>query len=121
MLIMFDLMGTVIGSIDLSPRPGIKETIKALRESGNDVRFWTSGPVDYYRSVLENLGIPGEVFPKNATVPFKPDLCIDDEPQDWMPGRVYRVNMHVSDCTPGEHILAAELIGPGHGDLFFWD
>ncbi len=118
MHIIFDLMGTVLGALDMTLRPGIKETISNLRASGIEVSFWTSGPVDYYKDVLRRTGIDGEIYRKGA-IPFKPDVCVDDEPEGWMPGRVYRVSMHASDTMPAEPILVAELISSGSN--FYWD
>ncbi|HAO92637.1 MAG: hypothetical protein A2X99_04160 [Deltaproteobacteria bacterium GWB2_55_19] len=118
MHIIFDLNGTVFGALDMALRPGIKETISSLRASGIDVSFWTSGPVDYYREVLRQTGIDGEVYRKGA-IPFRPDVCVDDEPEGWMPGRVYKVPMHTSGMMPADPILVAELISSGRS--FYWD
>ncbi|MBI5493208.1 MAG: hypothetical protein HY893_09780 [Deltaproteobacteria bacterium] len=122
MHIVFDVMGTVLGAIDMSLRPGIKETIKGLLEAGNRVDFWTSGPVDYYTAMLRENGIPGMVHKKEMGSPLKPDICVDDEPQDWFPGLVYRVKPHICGDLPGENILVAELICCKESNSsFFWD
>ncbi|MBI2411811.1 MAG: hypothetical protein HYV24_01190 [Deltaproteobacteria bacterium] len=77
-----------------------------------------STPVDYYREVLRQTGIDGQIYKKGA-IPFEPDVCVDDAPEDWMPGRIYKVNMHASDTMPAEPILVAELISSGNN--FYWD
>ncbi|MBI5343857.1 MAG: hypothetical protein HZB21_06895 [Deltaproteobacteria bacterium] len=97
MRILFDLSGTVFGVMDMSLRPGIKDTIEALRAKGCDVDFWTNGPRQIYAAFLERAGIKGVVFQKGADLPFKPDICIDDEPQEWMPGMVLNVSMYLSE------------------------
>ncbi|MBI5642255.1 MAG: HAD family hydrolase [Deltaproteobacteria bacterium] len=120
MHIMFDLAGTVLGALDMSLRPGIKETISALRERGVKVNFWTNGPVDYYKHILKEVGLDGDIYSKAKELPFKPDICVDDEPNERMPGRIYKVKMHASDVMPGERILTAELLCLD-GQQFFWD
>ncbi|MFQ5736879.1 MAG: hypothetical protein ACE5GY_08470 [Thermodesulfobacteriota bacterium] len=121
MRIIFDLMGTVLGALDHSPRPGIRETITALRDGGNRVCFWTSGNVENYRAFLRVAGIEGDVYSKAEPLPFKPDVCVDDEPQPWMPGNAYKVGPHISEELPGEHILVAELMCSADCETFFWD
>lgn len=121
MRIMFDLMGTVFGAIDMSLRPGIRETIKALRENGYQVDFWTSGPVDQYRALLKMEGITGEVYRKGSLLPYAPDICVDDSPEEWMPGKVFAVKPHISDILPGGFILVAELMNMEEKRNFFWD
>lgn len=121
MRIIFDLMGTVFGALDMSLRPGIKETIEALRENGCHVAFWTGGPVDQYTDRLKVNGISGEVYRKGAEVTYSPDICVDDNPEDWMPGRVFTVKPHLSDDDPGGFILVAELMNIGEKKDFFWD
>lgn len=121
MRIMFDILGTVLGAMDESPRPGIKETIEALRESGASVSFWTSGRPENYCALLKNAGIEGEVFSKGKALPFTPDLCVDDEPQGWMPGSVYRVDAHIAVDMPGQRILVAELLCVNEKGSFYWD
>ncbi len=120
MRIIFDLMGTVFGAVDMSLRPGIKETIEALRENGFHVAFWTGGPLDQYRDHLKTNGIIGEVYRKEGPLPYSPDICVDDNPEDWMPGRVFTVKTHISDAMPGGFILVAELMNTSDRD-FFWD
>lgn len=110
MRIMFDLMGTVFGALDMSLRPGIKDTINALRESGMRVDFWTSGPVENYRFLLKQEGLAGDVYSKNAPLPFDPDICVDDDPQSWMPGKVLKVKTHIDRDASGGLILVAELL-----------
>ncbi len=121
MRIIFDLMGTVLGSLDHSPRPGIEQTISALREAGARVEFWTSGRVEDYRALLTHAGISGDVYSKMHPLPFAPDLCVDDEPQSWMPGQTYKVDPHISKEMAGGCILAAELLAPRSGKSFYWD
>ena len=121
MRIIFDLMGTVFGALDSSLRPGIAETIKTLRESGNRVDFWTSGRVDNYRALLKNSGIEGDVYSKQEPLPFVPDICVDDDPQPWMPGAAYKVDNHVCEEEPGERILVSELLCCQDGSRFYWD
>lgn len=121
MLIMFDLLGTVFGAFDHSLRPGIRETIDSLRESGYQVDFWTSGRVEHYKQLLRQAGIKGEIYKKSAELPRKPDVCIDDEPQDWMPGHLYKVEMHLSQDAPGPEILVAEVLFVNEEANFFWD
>lgn len=121
MRILFDLMGTVFGALDTSLRPGITETIGALRDSGNLVDFWTSGNIENYRAHLKNSGIEGEVYSKNKPLPFTPDICVDDDPQPWMPGLVYKVSNHVCEDDPGERILVAEILCYRDTKSFFWD
>jgi len=121
MRIIFDIMGTVLGSLDESLRPGIAETIEALRESGNQVDFWTSGRADNYRAFLKISGIEGDVYSKQEPLPFVPDICVDDDPQQWMPGTAYKVSNHLCKEEPGERILVAELLGLRDGKKFFWD
>lgn len=121
MRIIFDMMGTVFGSMDQSLRPGIKETIEALRENGCQVDFWTSGPAEQYSAMLKMEGIPGEVYRKSPRLPFKPDVCVDDSPEEWMPGKIFKVTQHVSDAMPGSLILVAELMYPSEKKNFYWD
>lgn len=121
MHIIFDLNGTVFGSNDLSLRPGIKETIEALRENGCKVDFWTGGPVEYYASLLRERGIAGGVYAKSGSLPFEPDICVDDEPEGWMPGRVIRVKSHISGCEPGNSIMCSDLLYGKETDVFYWD
>jgi len=118
---MFDLMGTVFGSLDESLRPGITDTIKALRDSGNSVDFWTSGRVDNYTEHLRRAGLEGELYSKLEPLPFVPDICVDDDPQSWMPGDVYKVSNHICKDEPGEPILVAEILGRGNENRFYWD
>lgn len=118
--IFFDLSGTVFGSFDLSLRPGIKETIGSLRAAGYRVEFWTSGNKEQYESLLKVAGIDGTVHPKMTTLPLKPDLCVDDEPEGWMPGCRYKVDIHLAEDMPGSPILVAELLCHA-GRNFYWD
>lgn len=118
---MFDVSGTVLGIIDLSLRPGIQKTIEGLRESGMEVNFWTSGPVDYYSSLLERSGLKGKVYKKMEPLPFTPDICVDDDPDDWFAGRTYRVMPHLGTEMPGEVILVAELLHGQCEENFYWD
>lgn len=120
MRIFFDLMGTVFGVADMSLRPGIRETIEALRENGCQVSFWTSGPVDRYKDYLKTKGLSGEVYSKGGSLPYPPDICVDDSPEEWMPGRVFTVKPHISHAEPGAFILVAELMNSSERD-FFWD
>jgi len=81
MNILFDIGGTVLGIIDNSLRPGVKELIEDLRGKGHLVAFWTVGSprqIEEYRRVLRENGIEGEIYNKLRPLPFKPDLCIDD-------------------------------------------
>lgn len=121
MNIIFDLSGTVFGSSDRSLRPGMKEAIQALRESGNTVEFWTSDPSESFDELLRSEGIEGRVFSKWEPLPFVPDICVDDEPHGWMPGHHYKVPKHVSKQYPGSSILVAELIYISEKMNFFWD
>ena len=121
MRIIFDLMGTVFGALDMSLRPGIKETIEALRENGCHVAFWTGGPVDQYKDRLKTSGISGEVYRKGLDTTYSPDICVDDSPEEWMPGRVFTVKPHLSDGDSGGFILAAELMNIDEKSDFFWD
>ena len=121
MRIIFNLMGTVFGSLDESLRPGIADTIKVLRESGNKVDFWTSGRVDSYRAFLKNYGLSGDVYSKQEPLPFVPDICVDDDPQEWMPGIPFKVGNHICAEEPGERILVAEILGYRGGTKFYWD
>lgn len=118
--IFFDLSGTVFGSFDLSLRPGIRETIGSLRAAGCRVEFWTSGNREQYESLLKNAGIDGSVYPKKTALPFEPDLCVDDEPEGWMPGYRYKVDIHLAEDMPGSPILVAELLCHS-GRNFYWD
>lgn len=117
---MFDLSGTVFGAFDLSLRPGIRETIDSLRAAGYRVAFWTSGNREQYLDLLKVAGIDGSVFSKRAGLPFTPDVCVDDEPEEWMPGNRYKVDMHLAEDMPGAPILVAELLGAA-GRNFYWD
>lgn len=110
MTVIFDLAGTIFGSLDRSLRPGIKETIDALLNNGYSVYYWTGGPVEEYSICLEKAGIHGKVLTKGPSLPFKPDICVDDDPQGWMPGRTLKVAAHLSDIMPGEPISAIEII-----------
>ncbi len=121
MRIIFDVSGTVLGIIDLSLRPGIQKTIEGLRESGMEVSFWTSGPVDYYRSLLEQSGFSGKVYKKKEPLPFIPDICVDDDPDEWFAGMTYRVLPHLGSDMPGDVILVAELLNGHGGQSFYWD
>ncbi len=107
MRIMFDLMGTVLGALDRSLRPGIKDLIEELRKTGNMVYFWTNGRPEYYTKLLNDAGIAGEVYSKNGPLPFKPDICVDDTPEKWMPGMVSRVEMYVAT---GETALPLTMV-----------
>lgn len=100
MHIVFDLSGTVFGCMDRSLRPGIVETIKSLREHGFEVDFWTNGPRGHYAELVEEVGLEGEVFSKREALPFTPDICVDDDPEDWMPGKVIKVKTYVSGALP---------------------
>lgn len=124
MRIMFDVSGTVLGIIDLSLRPGIKNTIEGLRQSGMEVGFWTSGPVDYYASLLARSGLAGAVYKKREPLPFVPDICVDDDPDDWFAEKTYKVSAHLGSDMPGEVILVAELLQGQGGQgrqSFYWD
>lgn len=121
MRIMFDVSGTVLGIIDLSLRPGIKKTIDGLRQNGMEVNFWTSGPVDYYSSLLAYSGLAGVVYKKMEPLPFTPDICVDDDPDDWFAAKTYKVTPHLGSDMPGDVILAAELLQGLGGQNFYWD
>lgn len=122
MHIIFDLSGTVFGAFDLSLRPGIRETIESLRAAGYRVEFWTNGSKEQYEDLLKVAGIQGTVFPKRTALPFMPDVCVDDEPEDWMPGSRYKVDIHLAHDMPGSPILVAELLGAtAVGRNFYWD
>lgn len=121
MHIIFDLMGTVFGLVDMSLRPGIKETVTALRESGITVDFWTGGNAEDFSKVLESRGIKGNVYSKWKPLPFAPDLYVDDEDLDHLGGKVFKVKEHVSYEMPGENILVAELLYFNDRKNFFWD
>lgn len=121
MHVVFDLSGTVFGIVDMSLRPGIKETIGMLRASGVRVDFWTSGPLDYYSKMLEYAGISGNVFSKRDKLPFSPDVCVDDDPEGELPGKVYKVKPHLAEGFGSERILVAELLHSGENANFFWD
>lgn len=110
MRVVFDLMGTVLGSFDYSLRPGIREAIDRLRASGVKVDFWTGGPLSSYTAILREAGLNGDVYSKLKGLPFTPDLCVDDEPEDWMPAKVYAVKPHVSEDIPGDSISAMDLL-----------
>lgn len=120
MHILFDLSGTVFGVYDLSLRPGIRETIDSLRAAGYKVDFWTSGRKENYQDLLKAAGISGDIFPKNPALPVAPAVCVDDEPEDWMPGHRYKVDIHLAQDMPGSPILVAELMC-ATGKSFFWD
>lgn len=121
MRIMFDVSGTVLGIIDLSLRPGIKMTIDGLRQNGMEVDFWTSGPVDYYSSLLARSGLSGVVYKKREPLPFTPDICVDDDPDDWFAAKTYRVAPHLGADMPGDVILVAEVLQGQCGENFYWD
>jgi len=121
MRVIFDLMGTVFGAVDMSLRPGIKETIEALRKNGCQVCFWTGGPIDQYRDHLKNSGISGELHRKGEELPYSPDICVDDCPEGWMPGRIFEVKPHISDDLPGAFVLVAELMNMDETKDFYWD
>ena len=118
--IIFDLSGTIFGAFDLSLRPGIRDTIEALRSAGYRVEFWTSGSKEQYECLLKAAGIDGTVYPKRTALPFMPDVCVDDEPEEWMPGNRYKVDIHLAQDMPGAPILVAELLGSA-GRNFYWD
>lgn len=118
--ILFDLSGTVFGVFDLSLRPGIRETIEALRASGCLVDFWTSGRREHYEDLLKVAGIRGQVYSKKPAMPVLPAVCVDDEPEDWMPGYRYKVDIHLAEDIPGSPILVAELLCAA-GRNFYWD
>ena len=91
MNIFFDVDQTILG-MDNSLRPGVRETMTALTESGHRVYVWSgmgirretirrhdleglvSGlyqkPLYDYEERLEELGVP-----------FPPDFVVDDDPQ----------------------------------------
>lgn len=118
--ILFDLSGTVFGVFDLSLRPGIRETIDSLRAAGYMVDFWTSGRREHYEDLLKGAGITGSIFSKNPALPIKPAICVDDEPEEWMPGHRYKVDIHLAQDMPGSPILVAELMCVT-GSNFYWD
>lgn len=121
MHIIFDLSGTVFGAFDLSLRPGIRDTIESLRAAGYRVEFWTNGRKEQYQDLLKVAGIDGSVFPKRTELPFTPDVCVDDEPEEWMPGNRYKVDIHLAQDMPGSPILVAELLGVAAERNFYWD
>jgi len=104
MRIIFDLMGTIFGAVDMSLRPGIKETIEGLRSRGCLVDFWTSGPMGEYKFLLRRHGIEGAVYSKLEKLPFTPDLCVDDLPDGYMPFKILKVSTHISEEEPGKTI-----------------
>jgi hypothetical protein len=116
MQIIFDLSGTVFGALDYTLRPGMRETIAELRYGGNTVDFWTSGPTDHYRELLRQHNVTGNVYTKSTPLHFTPDVCVDDSPEGWMPGRVVKVETYVAEEVPVEAIdprvvLAGREIG----------
>lgn len=110
MRIIFDIGGTVIGLADMSLRPGIKETIDVLRLSGNAVDFWTGGPIVEYSFLLSKFGVAGTVYSKNNRLPFVPDICVDDDPSERLPGKVVLVQPYFGTDMPHEEIKASALI-----------
>ena len=110
MRIMFDLMGTVLGALDRSLRPGIKDLIEELRKTGNMVYFWTNGRPEYYTKLLNDAGIAGEVYSKNGPLPFKPGICVDDTPEKWMPVMVFRVEMYVATGETASPLTMANIV-----------
>ena len=96
MHIMFDVKGTVLGLMDNSLRPGIKDLIVELRRQGHEVSFWTGGitKMKEYREVLSKNGIPGEIYSKNLALPFNVDLFVDDD-EEVVPGKTLMVKSHV--------------------------
>lgn len=81
MNILFDIGGTVLGLVDNSLRPGVKELLENLRGKGHRVDFWTGGSgrqVMEYRRVFRENGVEGKIYSKLQPLPFTPDLCIDD-------------------------------------------
>ena len=110
MHVMFDLAGTVFGLLDMSLRPGIRETLAELRCAGIKVDFWTSGSVENYSALLGNSGIEGEVYSKHCRLPFTPDVCVDDDPCGATQGRVVKVRPHIAIDYPCDRIDALMLI-----------
>lgn len=109
MRILFDLMGTVLGALDHTLRPGVSRTIEELRVGGHRVAFWTSGRVEEMEAVLGAHKIEGKVYSKSTSVDFAPDLCVDDQPEDWMPGRVLKVDPYICSELACEPIDTARL------------
>ncbi len=116
MRILFDVMGTVLGALDHSLRPGVRATIDELRVGGHRVAFWTSGHVDEMEAELRRHNIEGTVYSKSIEVDFAPDLCVDDQPEGWMPARVLEVEPHVCSDMPGEPIDTASLLVEAAGE-----
>ena len=110
MRILFDLTGTVFGALDNTMRPDIRETIEELRVGGHRVSFWTSGRVEEMERLLCENNMEGAVYSKSESLAFEPDLCIDDHPEDWMPGRVFAVETHICEELPGSPIDPGCLI-----------
>lgn len=79
-IIIFDIAGTVLGSSDSTLRPGIKDTLNALKNRCWTVFFWTGGDVNYYARALHLCGIKTAVYSKYKPLPFTPDLYVDDNP-----------------------------------------
>ncbi|MDP2690409.1 MAG: HAD family hydrolase [Deltaproteobacteria bacterium] len=90
MVIIFDIMGTVLGALDRSPRPGIRETVDSLRESGNTVAFWTSGNVEDYRAFMKFAGIEGDVYSKTGALPFRRMSALTTSRSHGCPRRLTR-------------------------------
>lgn len=115
MRIFFDVSGTVLGSLDASPRPGIHELIGRLRDMGHEVCFWTGGDVEEMGSLLRKAGLTGTVYPKLGMVFLEepPDVCIDDTDVNLMRGRTVKVNIHYSRLESAEPIEIADIIKAG--------
>jgi hypothetical protein len=110
MRILFDVSGTVLGMADMTPRPGIRETIETLRNFGNAVDFWTGGPTSEYSFILSQLGIDGTVYSKNNPLPFVPDICVDDDPIEFLPCKVVVVPKYIGGSSPHMEIKASALL-----------
>jgi len=115
MRIIFDAIGTVFGSLDHTLRPGIKKTIEELRVGGHTVSFWTSGHVSEVEQLLREFEIEGTVHSKRSPLGFVPDICVDDTPESWMPGRVVEVEPHICEELSGERIDAGRMLSPKAG------
>lgn len=110
MRVIFNLIGTVLGSTDKSLRPGIRETIEDLRADGCKVDFWVNGPSREFEALLAGLGIEGRVYSKFEVLPFRPDVCVDSAPEGCIPYRVLKVSDHVSAEMPGGEIKASRVV-----------
>ncbi len=109
MKIAIDVQGTILGLVDDSLRPGVKELIDALQKDGHEVVLWTGGCVSKFEVLLWSVGIDDiPLYSKNEKYKISPDLCIDDI-ERFIHSNTMVVKPHISNSVPGERICAKDV------------